>query len=186
MNSSREVWICLRPKEEPFHFVPVGVWASLKALAVMQDETWVVWWLVFKLNVGISSTIMGNINLHVSLSIFWSSQEDTNLLGIDIGHITDKRRLADTALGLHVSGVVGMRELRAINISNKNDTEPLFMTALSFTKLWSHMYRHTLGRNLVFAQLERANPQGWEVSKVAVQLGRETWNYCVPLWSCGY
>lgn len=44
-------------------------------------------------------------------------------------------------------------------------------------------YRHTLGRNLVFAQLERANPQGWEVSKVVVL---ETWYYCVSLWSCGY
>lgn len=76
---------------------------------------------------------MGNINLHVSLSIFWSSQEDTNLLGIDIEHITDKRRLADTALWLHVSGVVGMTEIRAVNISNENDAEPLFTTA--FIKL---------------------------------------------------
>jgi hypothetical protein len=78
---------------------------------------------------------MGDIDLHLSLNVCWSLQENTNLLGIDVEHITDERRLADTALGLHVSGVVGMAEIRAVNISYENDAEPLFKTALSFIKL---------------------------------------------------
>ena len=78
---------------------------------------------------------MGDINLHISLNICWSLQENTNLLGIDVEHITDKRRLANTALRLHVSGVVGMMEIRAVNISYENDVEPLFTTVLSFIKL---------------------------------------------------
>jgi len=78
---------------------------------------------------------MGDIDLHASMNVCWSLKENTNLLWIDIEHITDERRLADTALGLHVSGVVGMTEIRTVNISYENDAEPLFTTALSFIKL---------------------------------------------------
>lgn len=78
---------------------------------------------------------MGDIDLHVSLNVYWSSQENTNLLCIDVEHMTDERRLADTALGLHMSGVVGMTEIRTVNISYENDAEPLFTKALSLIKL---------------------------------------------------
>ena len=46
-------------------------------------------------------------------------------------------------------------------------------------------YRQTLGRNLVSGRLERVNPQGWEVSKVVVRLGKETLCYLGKLWILG-
>lgn len=50
---------------------------------------------------------MGNIDLNVSLNVCWSLQKVAYLVGIDVEHILDKRRLPDTTLELHMSGVSG-------------------------------------------------------------------------------
>jgi hypothetical protein len=104
MNPFREFEVSTF-SEKSFHRIPVDLRPGFKTLAVVQDETRVRRRRVFPLNVSISGTIMGNVNLEIRLNVCYSTPDNTNLVRIDVENASDERRLPYTRLAPFVSAV---------------------------------------------------------------------------------